>query len=49
MVGSVLDFKALKLGIQLKINLKFKKSAFKKEIAESLIRTYTSAATSYAY
>ena len=25
-----------------------KKSAFKKEIAESLIRTYTSAATSYA-
>ena len=26
-----------------------KKSSFKKEIAESLIRTYTSAATSYAY
>ena len=49
MVGSVLDFKALKLGIQLKINLKLsKKAAFKKEIAESLIHTYTSAATSYA-
>ena len=29
-------------------SIELKKSAFKKEIAESLIRTYTSAATSYA-